>query len=167
MIQRAATGYLQMYRYLIQYESNFVIAKRDDLRLIPGDIKWPDFCQFIWNFDQIKDADISQRYHYGKLRLSRLNLYALFFFRKFTFQKLHGQYSDYFARFYGPTLFAFAVASMLLNSMQVKMAIEQVSTTQQAALGSIFCWASTVILVGTMAIGLFFWLLWLWIFCDK
>ena len=149
-----------------------MIAKRDDLRLIPGDIKWPNFCWFIWNFDQIKDVNVSQRYHYGELRLSRLNLYAPFFFRKFTFQKftfqkLHGQYSDYFARFYGPTLFAFAVASTLLNSMQVEMAVEQVSTTQQAALGSIFRWVSTVILVGTVAIGLFFWLLWLlwlWIF---
>ena len=167
MIQRAATGYLRTYRYLIQHESDFVIAKRDDLRLIPGDIKWPDFCQFIWNFDQIKDVDVSQRYHYGELRLSRLNLYAPFFFRKFTFQKLHGQYSDYFARFYGPILFAFAVASTLLNSMQVEMAVEQVSATQQTALRSIFRWASTVILVGTVAIGLFFWLLWLWLFCDE
>ncbi|KAB5515648.1 hypothetical protein GE09DRAFT_1195942 [Coniochaeta sp. 2T2.1] len=74
-----------------------------------------------------QDVDVSPRYHYGELRLSRLNFYAPFLFGKFNFQKPHGQYSDYFARFYGPVLFGFAVASTVLNSMQVEMADEQVS----------------------------------------
>ncbi|RYP65457.1 hypothetical protein DL770_008987 [Monosporascus sp. CRB-9-2] len=125
LIQRAATGYLRSYRYLIQHESDFVMAKQDHLRLVPRHVEWPEFCRFISNFARIEDIDVSPRYHYGELRLSRLNFYAPFLFGKFHFQKTHWQYSDYFARFYGPVLFAFAVASTVLSSMQVEMAVEQ------------------------------------------
>ena len=110
---------------------------------------------------------MSPRYHYGELRLSRLNFYAPFLFGKFNFQKPHGQYSDYFSRFYGPVLFTFAVASTVLGSMQVEMAVEQVSTTRGVLLLSVCRWTSTVILVGTILIALGFWLIWLWLFCDE
>lgn len=167
LIVRAATGYLRTYRYLIRHESDFGIAKQDHLRLIPRHVEWPEFCHFIANFGQIEDVDVSPRYHYGELRLSRLNFYAPFLFGKFNFQKVHGQYSDYFARFYGPILFAFAVASTMLSSMQVEMAVEQVSAAQGEVLWSVCRWTSTVILVGTTLIAVGFWLLWLWLFCDE
>ncbi|KAK4118768.1 hypothetical protein N657DRAFT_667027 [Parathielavia appendiculata] len=123
--QRAAAGYLRSYCYLIQHESDFDIAKQDHLRLVPRHVE-----------------------------LSRLNFYAPFLFGKFNFQKPHGQYSDYFARFYGPLLFAFAVASTVLSSLQVEMA-------------SVCRWTSTLILVATVLIALGVWLLWLWLFCDE
>ncbi|KXX74850.1 hypothetical protein MMYC01_200585 [Madurella mycetomatis] len=165
--QRAAAGYLRSYYYLIQRESDFDIAKQDHLRLIPRHVEWPEFCRFISNFGRIEDVDVSPRYHYGELRLSRLNFYAPFLFGKFNFQKPHGQYSDYFARFYGPLLFAFGVASTVLSSMQLEMAVEQVSATQRRALWSLCHWTSTVILVATILIALKIWLLWLWLFCDE
>ncbi|KAL8393542.1 hypothetical protein RB595_003328 [Gaeumannomyces hyphopodioides] len=164
---RAAKGYLRSYRYLIQHESDFDMAKQDHLRLVPRDVEWPEFCRFISNFDRIRDADVSPRYHYGELRLSRLNFYAPFLFGKSNFQRLHGQYSDYFARFYGPILFAFAVASTALSSMQVVLAAEQVSAAQEVALWSICHWTSTAVLVVTAATALGFTLLWLWLLCDE
>ncbi|RYP03437.1 hypothetical protein DL765_010494 [Monosporascus sp. GIB2] len=167
LILRAATGYLRTYRYLIQHKSDFGIAKQDHLRLVPQHIEWLAFCRFISNFGGIEDADVSSRYHYGELRLSRLNFYAPFLFGKFNFQTTHGQYSDYFARFYGPVLFAFAVASTVLSSMQVEMAVEQVSAAQRVVLWSVCWWTSTAILVGTALIALGFWCLWLWLFCDE
>ncbi|KAK4118456.1 hypothetical protein N657DRAFT_651299 [Parathielavia appendiculata] len=165
LVQRAATGYLRSYRYLIQHESDFDIGKQ--VRLIPQNFEWPEFCRFIMNFSRVGDMDVSSRYHYGELRLSRLNLYAPFLFGKFNFQKPHWQYSDYFARFYGPMLFIFAVASTVLSSMQLEMAVEQVSVTQGVVLWSICRWTSTVILVGTTLIALGFWLLWVWLLCDE
>jgi hypothetical protein len=165
LVRRAATGYLRSYRYLIRHESDFDIAKQ--LRLVPQHVEWPEFCRFIENFGRVEDINVSPRYQYGELRLSRLNFYAPFLFGKFNFQKPHGQYSDYFARFYGPMLFAFAVASTVLSSMQVGMAVEQVSATQGVVLWSFCRWTSTVILVGTTLIAVGFWLLWLWLFCDE
>lgn len=166
---RAAKGYLRSYRYLIQRESDFDMARQDHLRLVPRDVEWPGFCRFISNFDRVRDVDVSPRYHYGELRLSRLNFYAPFLFGTFHFQQLHGQYSDYFARFYGPVLFAFAVASTALSSMQVVLAAGQVSAAQEevVALWSVCRWAGTVILVATAAIALGFALLWLWLFCGE
>jgi hypothetical protein len=68
---------------------------------------------------------VSQRYHYGELRLTRLNLYAPLLIRKFNYEQIHGQYADFFGRMFGPILFIFAVISILLNSMQVELAAEQ------------------------------------------
>jgi hypothetical protein len=167
LIRRAATGYLRSYRYLIQHESDFNVAKQEHMRLVPRHVEWPEFCRFISNFGLVEDIGVSPRYHYGELRLSRLNFYAPLLFGKFNFQKPHGQYSDYFARFYGPVLFAFAVASTVLNSMQVEMAVEQVSAAYGAALWSVCRWTSMAILVGTTLIALGILSLWLWLFCDE
>ncbi|EJT73967.1 hypothetical protein GGTG_07818 [Gaeumannomyces tritici R3-111a-1] len=164
---RAAKGYLRSYRHLIRREPDFDMAKQDHLRLVPRDVEWPEFCRFIANFDRVRDADVSPRYHYGELRLSRLNFYAPFLFGRANFQRLHGQYSDYFAGFYGPVLFAFAVASTALSSMQVALAVEQVSAVQDVALWSICRWVSTAVLAVTATIALGFALLWLWLFCDE
>ncbi|CAG8983150.1 hypothetical protein HYALB_00014076 [Hymenoscyphus albidus] len=128
-IRKAALGYLRTYRYLIQHESDFRIAKQDHLCLVPHGVGWVAFCRFISALDQIKDANVSGRYRYGELRLSRLNFYAPFFLRKFHFEQIHGQYGDYFARLYGPILFIFAIVSTILNSMQVGLAVDQVATT--------------------------------------
>jgi hypothetical protein len=97
-------GYIRTYRYLIQHESDFVIAQQDHLRLVPLDVKWTEFCRFISTFGHIKDVDVSGRYSYGELRLLRLNFYAPFLLGKFHFEQIHGQYGDYFARLYGPIL---------------------------------------------------------------
>lgn len=163
---RAAKGYLRSYRYLIRRESDFDMAKQD-LRLVPQGVEWPEFCRFISNFDRIRDVDVSPRYHYGELRLSRLNFYAPLLFGRSNFLRLHGQYSDYFARFYGPILFVFAVASTALSSMQVVLAVEQLTATQEVALWYICRWTSTAVLVVTAAIAFGFVLLWLWFFCDE
>ncbi|KAK3077832.1 hypothetical protein LTS18_009142, partial [Coniosporium uncinatum] len=42
-MRRAALAYLRTYTYLIQHESDFVIAKQDHLRLVPQDADWSAF----------------------------------------------------------------------------------------------------------------------------
>jgi hypothetical protein len=166
-IRRAALGYLRTYRYLIRHESDFFVAKQEHLRLVPQDVGWAEFCRFISALDHIKDVDVSARYSYGELRLSRLNFYAPFFLGKFHFEQIHGQYGDYFARLYGPILFIFAVVSTILNSMQIELAVEQVASVHWVALWPLFRCFSVIVLIGTTLVSLCFILLWSWLFLDE
>ncbi|MCJ1225798.1 hypothetical protein MMC12_002447 [Toensbergia leucococca] len=146
-IYRAALGYLRTYYYLIQYESDFEIACRGQNRLIPQGITWPQFCAFTASFlDVITDDDVSQRYHYGELRLTRLNLYAKVFLQKWDYEQLHGQYAAYFARFYGPLLFVFGILSVILNAMQVELAVEAVDARNWISLWHFCRWFSMLCL---------------------
>lgn len=165
-IRRAALGFLRTYRYLIQHESDFIIAKQEHLGLIPKDVQWEEFCEFISALE-IKDSDVSNRYCYGELRLSRLNLYAPFLLGKSHYENLHGQYGDYFARMYGPILFVFAVVSTVLNSMQVALAAEQTPETHWVNIWLAFRWFSILSLLGSIIVSLCFILLWLWMISSE
>jgi hypothetical protein len=166
-IRRAALGYLRTYRYLVRHESDFRIAQQDSLRLIPPEVQWLDFCRFMSDLDHIRDCDVSPRYSYGELRLSRLNLYAPLLLRKSHFDQMHGQYSDYFTRFYGPVLFIFATVSIMLNCMQVGLATEQTSSKHWVALWSVSRWFSVSCLIGTALVLACFALLWTWKVLDE
>jgi hypothetical protein len=166
-LREAATGFLRTYRYLIQHESDFNIAQQDNLRLIPKDVDWTSFCQFISELNHIEDSAVSSRYCYGELRLTRLNFYAPLLLGKFHFEQVHGQYGDFFGRLYGPILFAFAIVSTILNSMQVALASEQLVAAHWESVWYISRWFSGVSLVGATVIAMWFVLLWLWIFVDE
>ena len=167
-LKRAALGFLRTYSYLIQHESDFKIAKHDQLGLLPAEIEWPQFCKLMDEIkDSIQDVDVSRRYHYGELRLSRLNLYAPIFLHKFYFEQVHGQYGEHFARFYGPILFLFAIVSTILNGMQVGLAVEQVSSKHWVALWSVSRWFSLSSIVLTVLVDGCFMLLWVWLLMDE
>lgn len=166
-VKKAALGYLRTYTHLIRHQSDFIIAQQENLRLIPPDVDWTQFCHFISEVSKIQDADVSGRYHYGELRLTRLNFYAKFLLHKFQYEQVHGQYGDYFSRLYGPLLFVFAIASTILNSMQVEMAADQARNRPSVSMGSLCVWVSRIIMVGTTFAGLCFLALWLWIFLDE
>lgn len=68
---------------------------------------------------------MSSRYQFGELRLSRLNFWVTFCLGHFTYHNVHGYYSAYFARFFGPLLFILAVLSVLLSAIQVALAVGQ------------------------------------------
>jgi hypothetical protein len=74
--RKAALGYLRTYFYLIQYESDLRIAQDPALCLVPKGVTWPQFCHFSANLNDITDDKVSGQYHYGKIRLTRLNYYA-------------------------------------------------------------------------------------------
>ncbi|KAF2176598.1 hypothetical protein K469DRAFT_678511 [Zopfia rhizophila CBS 207.26] len=166
-IRKAATGFLRTYRYLIQHESDFHIAQQDGLRLIPKDVDWASFCRFTSELGRIDDSDVSGRYCYGELRLTRLNFYAPLFLGKFHFEQVHGQYGDFFGRLYGPILFVFALVSIILNSMQVELAVEQLVAAHWVSVWSVSRWFSILSLMGAAIISIWFIFLWLWIFLDE
>ncbi|CAI4212367.1 unnamed protein product [Parascedosporium putredinis] len=58
----AAIGFMRSYYFLIQFEHP----------------TYAEFCRFIEQFNDISDADTCRRYHYGELRLTRINRTSLF-----------------------------------------------------------------------------------------
>jgi hypothetical protein len=166
-IRKAAAGFLRTYKYLIRHETDFNIAKQEHLSLVPKDVDWPSFCRFTAELSSIDDGDVSKRYCYGELRLTRLNLYAPLLLRKFHFEQVHGQYGDFFARLYGPILFAFALVSTILSSMQVALAAEQLVAVQWVSMWYVSRWFSVLSLLGSAVVAGWFVLLWLWMFLDE
>jgi hypothetical protein len=118
----AALGYLRTYAHLIQYESDFRIAQDPALCLVPAEVTWFQFCKFSANLLDIADEEVSGRYCYGEIRLTRLNYYAPLLLGRTHYQKVEYQYRAYFAQFQAPVLFIFAFLSIVLNSMQVYLA---------------------------------------------
>ena len=130
-LRRAVLGYLRTYVYLIKHESDFRIADDDNLQLVPQGITFLEFCDFIALLENVLDTEVSGRYSYGEIRLTRLNLYSKIFLGNFSFHRVQAQYSDYFATFYGPLLFVFGSFSVVLSAMQLGMAVESLDTTAQ------------------------------------
>ncbi|KAI4191381.1 MAG: hypothetical protein L6R41_000168 [Letrouitia leprolyta] len=156
---KAALGYIRTYYYLIRHESDLHIAQQ--YRLLPltvNDISLEQFHAFIAGFGDVEDDQVSPRYScYGTLRLSRLNLWAKVFLRRFQFYHINRQYSEYFARFYAPILFFFGILTVILSAMQVGL---QANTNagqnmyQWVVLQKTGLWFSVTTLMCICAIGL-------------
>ena len=91
-IREAALGYLRTYFHLIRSESDFCIARDPSLHLVPTGITWEQFCNFSADLAKISDRDVSERYTYGEIRLTRLNFYAPLLLRKSYYQRMDYQY---------------------------------------------------------------------------
>lgn len=113
----AVLGYMRSYCFLVRHESDFRIAVRE--HLIPQETNYEDFMMFISSFASIQDTQVSPRYHFGELRLRRLNRWSRIFLGKPFFHKVAWQYTDIFAQYYGPYLFVFSIFSVMLSAMQV------------------------------------------------
>lgn len=150
-LRRAVLGYLRTYVYLVRYESDFRIALSENLQLIPKDVSFLKFSDFIAQLESITDREVSGRYAYGEIRLTRLNFYSKIFLVKFNFHRVNTQYSDYFATFYGPILFIFAIFSVLLNSMQLEMAVQAVDSAGPWKSNWYVCRWFSIVCIGLVA----------------
>jgi hypothetical protein len=149
IIARSALGYLRTYYYLIRHPSDFKIALKKEL--IPADISLDQFQAFSSAFDFILDDEVSQRYAYGQLRLTRLNFYGKFILRRWNFQRMKWQSGEYLARFYGPLLFIFTTLSLILNALQLEIAVEQVVSNKDVGLS---LWTGMWMLSRVVAVGI-------------
>lgn len=147
-IRKAALGFLRTYYFLVKTEYDFRIAQDPNLQLLPADITWEQFCFFSTSFVDIKDRDVSGRYAYGELRLTRLNFYAPLLLGKGTFQRVEYQSTTYFARFYGPILFLIGMTSIILNGFQIIVGVEQAKPTEHSdASFDVALWYSILVVV--------------------
>lgn len=150
---QAARGYLRTYGYLIRHQSDFRVAQDPSLQLVPEDLTWDRFCQLADIFLSYGDDVVSERYRYGEIRLTRLNFWIKIFLGMRWYQRVESQYSTYFARFYGPILFGFALVSVCLNSLQLIMAVEQVSSHRWKPLQDLASWCGAVCAIAVVSVG--------------
>ena len=128
-ISKAALGLLRSYALLIRHSSDLDLAI--DYHLLPPETSFLSFCLFASRFLSITDSEISPRYGYGELRLTRLNFWSKMFLGRWNYMTVQRQYSQYFQRFYGPLLFTFGFFSVVLSALQVEMAVESVLISNQ------------------------------------
>ncbi|KAM7194023.1 hypothetical protein V8F20_008119 [Naviculisporaceae sp. PSN 640] len=127
-----ALGFLRSYAYLIRHASDLRIAR--EAGLLPEldtPITWTRWALFIACFQAIPDSEVSRRYHFGHLRLGRLDWAVRMRFMGTA--RLEGPRWYYLQPYWSiPVLledmfnyflFAFAMASLLLSAMQVSLAI--------------------------------------------
>jgi hypothetical protein len=131
-ITRASLGFLRSYLYLVRHESDFILATESNQSLVPKNITYSEFISFILSFEMVEDVSVSPRYHFGELRLTRLNFWSKIFLRRSTYHQIHQQYGARFAQYYAPLLFIFAVFSVALSAMQVALAYPTTMPSDQS-----------------------------------
>lgn len=106
---------------------------------------------FNKDFRYVEDWQVSGRYHYGDLRLTRLNFWAKPILRRWHFRKATWQYAEHFARYLAPMLFIFTPWSLILDSMQVGLQ----SRPSWERFSDVSAWFSVAPLIGVVAVAAF------------
>jgi hypothetical protein len=123
--RQIVTGFLRSYAFLVRHRCDYEIAKTS--LLIPGDFDWIRWSRFMDNFRSLDDARVAKRYHYGQLRLSRLN-WAVRLLRPqqsptwWFYEIPYWSTMPYVKAAAALLLFLFASISLTLSSMQVMLA---------------------------------------------
>lgn len=125
-VYRAAVGFMRSYYHLIQYELDYDVACEKNL--IPrggqGGGKHPtyaEFCRFIEQFEKVANSEVCRRYHYGELRLTRINHATLLRKGKLAYFHIFPQWGSYLQHFFAPIILVLGGASVIMNGMQVNL----------------------------------------------
>ncbi|KAK1656685.1 hypothetical protein BDP55DRAFT_688225 [Colletotrichum godetiae] len=125
IVYERALGFLFSYAALMMHESDFHIAK--EMHLIPEEVQWPAWRVAI---GQLLDGPsiysrIDPRFHYGELRLSRLNK-IYFFWRKPLggYTSRWNQYGSFFHDNFALLASSTVYIAVVLTAMQVGLATE-------------------------------------------
>jgi len=147
-------GFVRSYSYLIQSETDFRLAQSH--HLVPSEINFESFSRFIKRFRELPDDMASPRFHFGELRLTRLNFWSGVFLRQRHYFNVARQYETYFERFFAPLLFAFGTLSVVLSAMQVALAA--VAMAEMEGLGAwdrfvgVSKWTSVMAIIMVVAV---------------
>lgn len=124
---QSACGLLRSFAWLICHECDFNIAK--DEGLIPKDLEWPDWIQFMNHIDLERLGEPNKRYLYGELPLTRLNIIHWFKVPSYMQPNFVNGYNSgmtwydaYFQRQYRLLLAVFGIFSIALSALQVGLA---------------------------------------------
>lgn len=149
-VYKACLGFMRSYFYLIQYEIDF--DKACELKLIPkmptaalndgaeagqtpataAEARLPtyeEFSAFVAPFGDpslVDDDDVSGRFKYGELRLSRINKTTMLVRRKFAYFHIYPQWGSYLSHIIAPLVTIFAFLSVIFNALQVTLAAHEV-----------------------------------------
>ncbi|KAK1241179.1 hypothetical protein MKX08_001153 [Trichoderma sp. CBMAI-0020] len=134
----SALGFLRSYVSLIQYESDFRIAK--EKHLIPGYVTWETWVNFVDQFLKLGNLEtrVNKRYHYGELRLSRLNKVCWIQGRIRGYRFPYQTYGEMLSMNMAPIGAATVYIAVVLTAMQVGLATPQLANNaafQRASYG--------------------------------
>ncbi|EAS30352.3 uncharacterized protein CIMG_05831 [Coccidioides immitis RS] len=126
-LHESASGLLVSYIWLICSPIDLKVAQ--DHQLLPSNLAWTwwkSFVDDVFKHININALDtVNKRYHFGELRLNRINsIYRVrFFFTHFIRGYLYGynRYTVFFERNFGWILVVFVYFSLVLSAMQVAM----------------------------------------------
>ena len=122
----AAIGFMRSYSRLIHHRLDFILAQEH--HLLPNHLEWIEWSTFIAHFCRIGDECVAPRYHYGQLRLSRLNWAARIFQppsapSAFFYEIPHWSIPLYLDKVIAPLVFVFLSLSIVVSSMQVTLSV--------------------------------------------
>jgi hypothetical protein len=126
--RRVALGFMRSYALLVRHHLDFMLARES--HLFPLKLEWEEWSEFIAHFRHIEDEEVANRYHYGQLRLTRLN-WAVRLFRpssarrKLYYELPYWSIGMYVEQAVAPLLFLFASLSLVLSSMQVLLSVPE------------------------------------------
>jgi hypothetical protein len=126
-----AAGFLLSYIWLLRSPLDFQLAEKK--HLIPANLQWADWkilvSEFLANIDPNSLDQVNKRYHFGELRLGRINtIYRTnpyFILNHFVRGYLYGynRYVAFFQRKLGWVLVVFVWFSLILSAMQVGVSV--------------------------------------------
>lgn len=137
-LRKEANGFLKTYASLILHESDLHVAKT--IGLVPSTINWTSWCYFIDKIRHLSSTEVSPRYQYGELRLTRLNFYHRVTSFGTSYLEVHHQYLSFFSIFVAPYLFIFGAIAVILGALQIALAANTGSSLRATAEG--FCYFS-------------------------
>lgn len=159
-----ALGFLRTHALLIPSQLDFALALESHLLppCIPSFAAWS---AFIAPFRDIPDSLIAQRYHYGQLRLSRLNWLVRLTrphgagYGKWFYEVPYWDITGFVEGAAVPLVFAFAGVSLVLGAMQVVLGAggsggeEMESVFWGFGVAVVVAWATVLVLLVGLPLG--------------
>jgi hypothetical protein len=121
-LKATSLGFLTTYAALIQWRSDFNLARRHDLLASFPDLTFEAFVAFVSTFNDVPSGAMSSRWRYGLIPLDALNFHSALRLRRWHLNRFESRYGAYFSRLFPVVLFVFAVFSVMLSAMQVILA---------------------------------------------
>ncbi|TID17332.1 hypothetical protein E6O75_ATG08078 [Venturia nashicola] len=170
-LHKLAAGFLLSYIWLLRSPLDFQIAIKQNL--IPHPLKWPQWkllvSQFLTSIDPDTLHQVNERYHFGELRLGRINtiyrttphLAQGHFVRGYLYN--YNRYVVFFKRNVAWVVVVFVWFSLVLSAMQVGTTVLELKDNKafnKASFGfvvfSIAMVAALLVFVGTVFVVVYF-----------
>lgn len=161
-LHQSACGFLLSYTWLICSPLDLRLAR--DLHLVPDNLTWEWWKVFVTNFYSEIDMNaldqVNKRYHFGELRLGRINsIYRLRFFSSHFvrgYLYTYNRYGIFWQRNFEWLVAAFVYVSIVLSAMEVGASVPPLSENhafQQASYGFVvFSIVMVVFVLGFVAV---------------
>jgi uncharacterized membrane protein len=163
-LHESATGWVLSYAWLVTSPLDLKIAH--DNALLPAAITWTWWKMFVTDFLNNVNMNtlhqVNQRYHFGDLRLSRINTiyrtryFHTHFVRGYLYD--YNRYMVFFNRNFSWILILFVFLSLVLSAMQVGTALDELSSSRAFMKGSYGVVVLSMVSVAAVLsiVGLFF-----------